>query len=283
MLYTLLLGSTIVLADTPNIRIDWLPAEPWPAGQRLYVAGHEVNLRAAASTDAPVVTELDLGTPVVVKALLADGVDVGGRTGRWYAIEVEGSGKQGALFGGVLTPARIEADLDEDGEAEIAVLTWGWEQHKVIRIREPALQGASAVTQLDLGQTFDIDGPQEEQWAGITTAAETGLPLLKLHTPGREMCGSGSATHYISYRSAGPGTLGTLREAIRGHAYADAPIYDLVELSWEPKARAVTAKHTTYTGEVDEGGDGEEKVTVTRHVLREGVFEAEKPTGTHPN
>ena len=277
MILSLLLFSTLAAADTPNVRVDWLPAEPWPAGQRLYVAGHEVNLRAAATTDAPVVRELDLGTPVVVQALLADEVEVGGRPGRWYAVEVEGAGVQGALFGGVLTPARIDADLDEDGETEVAVITWGWEQHKVIRVREPALQGAEAVVQLDLGQSNDIEGPQEEQWAGVTTAAETGLPLLKLHTPGREMCGSGSATHYISYQSEGPGALGTLREAISDHHYADAPVYSYLELTWEPEAKAVSARQVMYDGE------GDEQIEVKRHVLREGVFESEKPTGTHPN
>jgi hypothetical protein len=103
VLLSLILSSQLALADTPDVRVDWLPAQPWPAGQRLYVAGHEVNLRAAASTDAPVVRELDLGTPVIVRAVLADEAEVGGRPGRWYAVEIEGAGIQGALFGGVLT------------------------------------------------------------------------------------------------------------------------------------------------------------------------------------
>ncbi len=283
MLLPLILAASLATADGTNIRVDWLPAEAWAPGQRLYVAGHAVNLRAAASTDAPVVTELDLGTPVIIKALLADGADVGGRTGRWYAIEVEGSGKQGALFGGVLTPARIDADLDQDGETEVAVVTWGWDYHKVIRIREPGMSGRDAIAQLDLGETFDIEGPQEEMWAGVTTAAETGLPLLKLHTPGREMCGSGSATHYISYTAAKPAEKGVLREAIKDHHYADAPVYSYAELKWEPKAKAVTVKEVMYDGDVEDGGSGQEQIEVTRHVLRDGVFEPEAPSGTHPN
>ncbi len=277
MLLSLILSSQLALADTPDVRVDWLPAQPWPAGQRLYVAGHEVNLRAAASTDAPVVRELDLGTPVIVRAVLADEAEVGGRPGRWYAVEIEGAGIQGALFGGVLTPARIDADLDEDGETEIAVLTWGWDLHKVIRVREPGLDGAAAVVQLDLGPTFDIDGAQEELRAGVTTASQTGIPLLKLHTPGREMCGSGSATHYLSYRSAGPGTLGTLREAVADHHWADAPVYSHLELTWEPEARAVSTRSVIYDGESDE------QIEVKRLVLRDGVFVPEAPTGTHPN
>jgi hypothetical protein len=273
----LLLLAPLAMAETPNLRVDYLPAEPWPMGQRLFVAGHGVNLRAAASTDAPVVTELDLGTPVLVQALLADGAEVGGRGGRWYAVKLEEGGRQGALFGGVLSPARIDADLDQDGETELAVLTWGWDNKKVIRVREPAIAGAAAVTELDLGPTHDIEGPQVELWAGVTGAGETGIPLLKLHTPGREMCGSGSATHYVSYRSEGAGTLGTLREAVRDHHWSDAPVYSYAELSWEPGARAVTVREVVSDGESDE------QITVTRRVLRDGVFEPEAPAGTHPD
>ena len=278
MLHVILFAALATAAEDPNLRVDWMPAQPWPMGQRLYVAGHEVNLRAAASTDAPVVRELDLGTPVVVQALLADNAEVGGRPGRWYAVQVEGAGVQGALFGGVLSPARLDVDLDQDGEDEVAVLTWGWEHHKVIRIREPGLSGAQAVTQLDLGPTHDIEGPQEEMWAGMTTAAETGLPLLKVHLPGREMCGSGSSTHYISYLASEKTELGVLRQAIEDHHWSDAPVYDYVELSFEPKARAVTARNVSSGGEEQ----GEEQVTVTRHVLREGVFVAEGGAGDKP-
>ncbi len=277
MLPTLLLLIQLATAQEQGTRVDYLPAEPWPVGQRLFVAGHEVNLRAAASTDAPVVRELDLGAPVVVKALLADDVEVGGRTDRWYAVEVEGAGVQGALFGGVLTPARVELDLDQDGEDEVVVLTWGWERNSVVRIREPSIQGAAAVTQLDLGPTHDIDGPQELMFLLTTTAEQTGIPLLKVHLPGREMCGSGTRTRYLSYRTAKTATLGDLREAIEEHHWADAPVYDYVELSFEPKARAVTARQVTYNGEDDE------QISVTRKVLRDGVFEAVAPTGTHPD
>jgi hypothetical protein len=284
MLLPLMLASSLSLAADPaNIRVDWLPAEPWSPGQRLYVAGHEVNLRAAATTDAPVVRELALGTPVTVQALLADGVEVGGRPGRWYAVAVEGAeGTQGALFGGVLSPARLDADPDQDGELEIVVFTWGWEHHKVVRVREPALEGADAVTQLDLGPTHDIEGPQVELWAALSGAEATGIPLLTLHTPGREMCGSGSATHYISYRSPARGELGVLREAVREHRWADAPVYDAVELQWDPAALAVTAKHTTYDGDLEDGGSGREQITVTRRVLREGVFVAEGSAAPSP-
>lgn len=277
MLIPLILLAQLAAADQPGIRVDYLPAEPWPMGQRLFVAGHEVNLRAAASTDAPVVRELDLGTPVVVKALLADQVEVGGRMGRWYAVGVEGAGVQGALFGGVLTPARIDADLDQDGEDEVAILTWGWEQNTVIRVREPGIQGAAAVTQLDLGPTHDIEGPQDEMSLQVTTAKQTGIPLLGVHLPGREMCGSGSATHYISYRSASKGTLGGLREAVGDHHWADAPVYSYIELTWQPEARAVSTRSVIYDGESDE------QIEVKRLVLRDGVFEPEAPTGTHPN
>ena len=68
MLPTLLLLIQLATAQEQGTRVDYLPAEPWPVGQRLFVAGHEVNLRAAASTDAPVVRELDLGAPAAVKA-----------------------------------------------------------------------------------------------------------------------------------------------------------------------------------------------------------------------
>jgi len=277
VLLPLLLATTLTAAEPQDIQLDYLPPQAWAVGTQLFVAGHKVNLRAAASAEAPVVTELELGTPVTIKALLADDVEVAGRRGRWYAVEIQGTGQQGALFGGVLTPARIEADLDQDGVVEVAVLTWGWDYHKVIRIHEPGLEGPAAVAQLDLGQSNDIDGPMEQMWAGITTAADTGIPMLKLHTPGREMCGSGSATHYVSYLSPDKASKGVLREAIREHHWSDAPVYDHIELSFEPAAMAVTARHTSYNGEDDE------QITVTRHVLKDGVFEAEAPTGTHPN
>ncbi len=271
MLISLLLVSQLTLATDTAIRVDFLPAEPWAVGQRLFVAGHEVNLRAAASTDAPVVRELDLGTPVTITAVLADGVEVGGREGRWYAVEVEGTGQQGSLFGGVLTPARLEADLDQDGEKELAVLTWGWDKNSVIRILEPNLSGADAVTQLDLGQTNDIEGPQVEMYLGVTTVKETGIPLLKVILPGREMCGSGSFNKYVSYRSTDAGMLGTLRLAIEDHSYADAPVYSRRVIEWAPSKPG--ARVTETMGNDDEGTESEE---VTHYLLRDGVFVALK-------
>lgn len=269
---------SLALADDHGVLVQDLPAEPWPVGQRLFVAGHEVNLRAAASTDAPVVRELDLGTPVRVAALLAEQAEVGGRAGRWYAVEIEGTGQQGTLFGGVLTPARIDADLDQDGQDEIAVLTWGWEHNSVVRIREPGLEGAAAVVQLDLGAVHDIDGPQERMFLNATTAEATGIPMLVVFFPGREMCGSGTTTKYVSYRATEGAGLGTPRLAVQGHTWSDAPVYSYRELGFEPAQHAVLVTETM--GDHDEE---RETVTTTRLVLRDGVFEEAAPTGTHPN
>ena len=269
----LLLIVPLAMATEPTaVKVDYHPTEPWPVGQKLYVAGPEGNLRAAASTDAPVVTELDLGTPVIVQSVMSADVDVGGRTDRWYAIKAEDTGKQGVLFGGVLTPARLDVDLDQDGEAEVLVLTWGWDTHKVVRVREPALSGAGAVTQLDMGQTNDIEGPQVEMFLRVTAAADTGIPLVHVTLNGREMCGSGSSGHYVSYRSEGPGALGVLREAVDEHSWGDAPVYSRQHLAFYPADKAVTVR--SEMGNYDEGT---ETVTEERRVLQDGVFVAEGP------
>ena len=157
---------------------------------------------------------------------------VGDRESAWVKVRT-GSG-DGWVFGGLLSEARTTADLDEDGISEVLVLAYRTDHHEVVRVSEPG----SPVTELDLGIYEDIVGPDVEMRLSVTTAAETGVPLARVFWPGREMCGSGTVTKWVSYRGGVP------KLALEGRQWADAPVFDHTLVTFHPALRTATSTRT---------------------------------------
>ena len=87
--------------------------------------------------------------------------------------------------------------------------------------------------EIDLGTFGDIEGPLDTAILTLTPASETGVPLLRVVVPGREMCASGTRTHYVWWSGT---RLATVLEATD---WADAPIWTYDALVFDPPAKAV--------------------------------------------
>ncbi len=244
--------------------------EDYAAGHTVYVAGDGVNLRAGPGTSAAVVAKLPAGTPVSV--LSAGPLDwAEGRQERWYEVtaQVAGASLQGHIFGGVLTPARLEADLDGDGEQELVTVAYSASRDIILRVIEPEGASDRRVVTLNLGGWGDIDGPLDELRASTTGPQESGVPLVMIYVPNRYMCGSWDLTVYASYTSPGPGQLGVARDALRTNVGCDEPVCVASRVAFHPKAKQATL--TTERREAEDHRDVTD-ITQSRMVYRRGVF-----------
>lgn len=183
-----------------------------------------------------------------------------------------------ALADGVPAEASWQADLDQDGELEEVHLSWTSEVEVLLRVTEPGVTGPGATQVVNLGQAFDINGPQDTVSVRTTAAGETAIPLVHVRWHAREMCGSGDHHRYASYRSPAAGQPGTLAEALyhRGSG-GDAPVWWETEVSWTPAEGAVEVR--SRAGE--HGDDGEMSVhdDRTRRYRLEGVVFVEVAEG----
>jgi len=117
----------------------------WKPGDELFTAVDGMNLRAGPSVKEGKVMELGLGTPVRIVKAATDVVRVGKRVDRWYQVRVpEHAGRpglEGYAFGGSLTPAGFETDLDGDGKPERVVVVWTPDYAVAVRLVESGGEG----------------------------------------------------------------------------------------------------------------------------------------------
>ena len=102
---------------------------------------------------AKVLASLALGTPVTVKRRLEPRVRLLDRVDSWYEVEAkraDGTPVTGLVFGNLLTPLRVEADLDGDGEKELATVAMTADFKIRVRVMEPTLPPNQRVANLDL-------------------------------------------------------------------------------------------------------------------------------------
>lgn len=256
------IGSDVVTVRYRN--------EEYAVGSTVYVVGDGVNLRTGPGTSSAVVAKLPAGTPVSVQAAGPVGW-AEGRQERWYEVATQGGEAQvqGYVFGGVLTPARLEVDLDEDGQMELVTVAFSASHDIVLRFIEQDSANDRRVVTLNLGGWGDINGTLDELHASTTSRHETGAPLVMIHVPNRYMCGSWNLTVYASYTSPGSGQPGVAKDALRTIVGCDEPLCFASEVAFHPKAKEATV--TTRSREAEDKRDVTE-VTRSRMVYKEGIF-----------
>ncbi len=279
------LGPVLLVS---NVAREGQPAEAPAAGAKLFVGKDDAVLRAGPGPDSKLLTKLPVGLPVTVQPEAAVPGEVSGAAGHWVRVysNADGAG-HGWMWSGALTPARFRFDMDEDGEAEVMTVTFNKDNEVIVWLREPSPIDAEHETlKLNLGSHNDMGGVQDRLELQLLTAAEAGIPLLRVQWLGAEMCGGTSRYAYASYRSkSGEARLQKALE--HNGSGADAPIWWETEARFSPADKAVTVVES-HGEEVEEGaGPGTKGSTEHRFLLRSGVFLSEadaanKPEGGKP-
>lgn len=249
-------------ADPAALDAYQLPG--WPARATLYAATSDVNVYDAPGGKR--VGVLGFGEPVKVEEAGAR-ARVSDRVEQWYRVS---GGGAGWVFGGDLTPFRWEADLDGDGELELATAVWRADFSVRVRVFEPNLR-AGATMHLDVesagGAYLSQQGASLE--ADLIPASKAGVALIHLHV-GVEACAD-FRDDWISYTSPGPVKIGSERVALSLGGIMDPPAVSTFEVAFSGKRKTA---YVTFHRATEEGQ--EPVVETARYVLRDGEFLQEK-------
>lgn len=134
--------------------------------------------------------------------------------------------------------ADITADLDDDGVTESIRAHFDERAHLWIELEEDGRE-----RRLDLESFVDINGPRRAFVIETVPAEEAGVPLLRVHVPRGEYCGSGNDWVYVSYVN------GSLQKALEHADFFDAPIWSTSEVEFDSKRG--TARIIQEWGEED--------------------------------
>jgi hypothetical protein len=232
-------------------------------------ASDDINLRKAPKPGAESLATLRMGTRLKVLREAGPNVRVSDRVDRWYEVEWEQAGKavKGFVFGGALTPLCFTADLDGDGEDEVATVSMTWEFKIRVRVMEPAKEG-NRVTQVDLrpaceGYAGVEGGPVR---ARLVPAKDAGVPLLQLESV-REMDGD-YFNAWVSYSAPARATEGSPKVALLVNGLADPPNNASYDVEFTPAKKAALV---TLRAAQDEEGKTFE-VTRTSYTFKDGVY-----------
>ncbi|RKH61471.1 SH3 domain-containing protein [Corallococcus interemptor] len=249
------------------------------AGQTLYLGVDEANLRASAAADAGVVQTLMLGTPVKVLKVGAR-AKVGEYINTWYQVSVvdaKAAPVTGWVFGNTLTPFRFEADLDGDGELEVATVVMSNEFKARVRVLEPNVKPPRRVSSVDVAVASTdygggLGGPVT---VTLVPASQAGVTLLQLDSS-PERCGD-FVTSYVSYTGSNgkPGVLGKAKLALELGGLMDPPNESTFTVSFQPAAKRALVVRTS----VEEEEEGKPRKVTEREVYqwKDGVFAQAKP------
>ena len=222
--------------------------------------------RAAAEPGREVVP----GTKVTIGAVGATAESLEGRVNVWY--EVTSPVGTGWIHGGRLTPYAWVADLDQDGEDELATVVFGDDFNLRVLVIEPNVRaGGESWLDLDSAGGAYISQHGGDATVELLKAGVAGIPLLHVYS-GVEACAD-FADYWVSYRSPGPARLGTLRTALALSGLMDPPSSSTYEVKFT--AKRSLADVTRTTGE----HGAAEQVERARYRLVNGVYKQEGEGG----
>jgi hypothetical protein len=224
----------------------------WEPGHRLFIAVDQASLHEEPQEESPVAASLALGTPVTVKQRAGERVRVMDRVDYWYPVEAKGAnGKPvtASAFGNLLTPLRFEADLDGDGEKEIATVAMTANLKIRVRILEPKLGPNERVANLDLDPPGASGGSVK---GSVVDAKKAGVALLMIESAS-EADGS-SFKAFLSYvvPKHARGTPGLLKESLKLGELVVPPIVVRHAVSFDRRKRQLISVET-HKGEQKSG------------------------------
>jgi len=256
LLLTLLLSQPKVLlyaAHGDPSELASFDVSTWEPGHKLFIAVDQSSLRTEPDEEATVLASLALGTPVTVKRRLEPRVRQLDRVDYWYEVEArrgDGPPVTGLVFGNLLTPLRFEADLDGDGEKEIATVAMTADFKIRVRVMEPKLPPNQRVANLDLRPAGE--GPGGSAKASFVDAKKAGVALLMVESiPEADIR---SFKVYLSYvvPDRKQGKLGAVMESLFLHERVDPPVVVRHKVSFNRKQRRLIAMETNK-GELKAG------------------------------
>ena len=230
-------------SSDPPTTIAGKSPSPTEAGERICVAGHKVNLRRSPTPRGRIVARLDLGTPLMVRATVPGGpVPLGGRRDWWYQVVVldddDVAETKGYIYGGVLTRACLQADLDNDGETEVVTVSMNPDGIVVVRVYEP-YGGSDKSLTLPAAR---VDGQLlRHAQIEVLSVNDTGVPLLQVTAHGADSDTPTGKISYIAYRAEAatlPGKLTLALSHVRGGEIEDK--------RWNAKTRFDADAHTVH-------------------------------------
>ncbi|KFE64337.1 SH3 domain-containing protein [Hyalangium minutum] len=240
----------------------------WEPGHKLFIAVDQVSLRTEPDEQATVLASLSLGTPVTVKRRLEPRVRLLDRVDSWYEVEAkqeDGPPVTGLVFGNLLTPLRVEADLDGDGEKELATVAMTADFKIRVRVMEPALPLNQRVASLDLRTVGATGGTAKLSYVD---ARKAGVALLVVESLSEADVRSFKV--FLSYvvPEHQKDRLGAVMESLFLHERVDPPVVVRHKVSFQRKQRRLIAVESNK-GELKPG-----KTVKTRRVYqwRDGVY-----------
>ena len=278
-----LLEYSVSSETTESVPPEDFQVTAFEPGQTLYLGVDEANLRASAAADGAVVQTLMLGTRVRVVAA-GTRAKVGEYVNAWYQVAVvdakapKGSAPvTGWVFGNTLTPFRFEADLDGDGELEVATVVMSNDFKARVRVLEPNVKPPRRVTSVDVSVASESYGSGKGGPAQVKliAAKKAGMPLLQVDSM-PERCGD-FVTSYVSYTvpEKKKGVLGKAKLALELGGLSDPPTIATFKVSFQPAAKRAQVTRTS----IEEDEKGRERKNTRRELYQwqDGVFAEVKP------
>ena len=230
----------------------------------VYAAGNSINIRSSASTKGTVIGKVPLGNPIRVLAE-AQNEKIGSREDKWYHIEttIKGKNYKGYLFGPTMTPHKIAADFDGDGDPEYILAAYNEHRELLLRALDP--NSPSPVSWTNMGE-YSQDG-QVVDTAMLKLYPEdiTGVSLLKIEAHADEKGFFWSK--FISYNQ------GKIIRALEYTEQESDDSYQTVDLQFSAKNKSLILRH--ITGQVvDE--QSKEQTRVEKYRFTGGKYRSAK-------
>ena len=151
---------------------------------RVFSAGNNINLRSKPSASSAVVKkiplahEIELLTPVKEQKL-------GSRTDHWYHVRtrINGQSVEGYLFGSTMTPYRLTADWDNDGNKEHMIAAFNDKKELLLRIADP---DKKENVWSNMGAYVEQEYAATQAVVKLFPKEVAGLPLLKVEVQNQE-------------------------------------------------------------------------------------------------